>query len=219
MRCVPVGRRGHSSCSHALFASTQLMDCHFPAALLCVSQTQLFSCDLINHLHPLGAGDKQQAFVGSKQWIGAIELGFVLDTLLGVPCKVITVPSGADMPTKAREIAHHFDTQGETEGQGLDWGEGSRGRLGAGALAAFEIASAREGRAAAAGRLGLQSAVHWSRCLARIRSASVAAVLAIAGRAIFVWKESVRLRCRPLLICPATQPLSSPVGSRATRKD
>lgn len=57
-------------------------------------------------------GDKQQEFIGSRQWIGAIELGFVLDTLLGVTCKVITVASGADMPSKAREIAHHFDTQG-----------------------------------------------------------------------------------------------------------
>ncbi len=57
------------------------------------------------------AGDKQRSFVGSKQWIGAIELGFILDTLLGISCKVITVSSGADMPSKAREIAHHFDTQ------------------------------------------------------------------------------------------------------------
>ena len=61
-----------------------------------------------------GAGDKPSSFVGSKQWIGAIELGFILDTLLGVACKVITVPSGADMPSKAREIAHHFDTQVRT---------------------------------------------------------------------------------------------------------
>lgn len=49
--------------------------------------------------------------MGSKQWIGAIELGFILDTLLGVACRVMTVPSGADMPGKAREIAHHFDTE------------------------------------------------------------------------------------------------------------
>ncbi len=49
--------------------------------------------------------------MGSKQWIGAIELGFVLDTLLGVSCRVIIVSSGAEMASKAREIAHHFDTQ------------------------------------------------------------------------------------------------------------
>jgi len=57
-------------------------------------------------------GDKPAEFIGSKQWIGAIELGFVLDTLLGVSCKVITVASGDEMASKAREIAAHFDTQG-----------------------------------------------------------------------------------------------------------
>ncbi len=57
-------------------------------------------------------GDKPAEFIGSKQWIGAIELGFVLDTLLGISCKVITVASGDEMPSKAREIAAHFDTQG-----------------------------------------------------------------------------------------------------------
>jgi len=57
-------------------------------------------------------GDKPADFINSKQWIGAIELGFVLDTLFGVSCKVITVASGDEMPSKAREIAAHFDTQG-----------------------------------------------------------------------------------------------------------
>lgn len=58
------------------------------------------------------AGDKPQAFVGSRQWIGAIELGYVLDQLLGATHKVITVSSGAEMSSKARDIAQHFDTQG-----------------------------------------------------------------------------------------------------------
>lgn len=58
-------------------------------------------------------GDKTGDFVGSKQWIGAIELGYILDSLLGVTSKVITVPSGDQMPSKARELAAHFDTQGE----------------------------------------------------------------------------------------------------------
>lgn len=29
-------------------------------------------------------GDKEPAFIGSREWIGAIELSFVLDKLLGV---------------------------------------------------------------------------------------------------------------------------------------
>ncbi|KAL4446803.1 hypothetical protein ABPG77_008047 [Micractinium sp. CCAP 211/92] len=57
-------------------------------------------------------GDKEAAFIGSKNWIGAIELGYVLDALLGVQHRVLSVQSGDDMPTLAREIAHHFDTQG-----------------------------------------------------------------------------------------------------------
>ncbi|GJP65223.1 hypothetical protein CLOP_g22136 [Closterium sp. NIES-67] len=57
-------------------------------------------------------GDKEPSFVGSSQWIGAIELSFILDHLLGVTCKVLTVSSGADMPSKGRQLAHHFTTQG-----------------------------------------------------------------------------------------------------------
>jgi Ufm1-specific protease 2 len=58
-------------------------------------------------------GDKGREFVGSRQWIGAIELGYVLDSLFGVQSKVLTVSNGSEMPSKAREIAAHFDTQGE----------------------------------------------------------------------------------------------------------
>lgn len=57
-------------------------------------------------------GDKPAKFVGSRQWIGAIEISYVLDELLGVASKVITVPSGADIPSRAREFARHFETQG-----------------------------------------------------------------------------------------------------------
>ncbi|PIN18298.1 hypothetical protein CDL12_09038 [Handroanthus impetiginosus] len=57
-------------------------------------------------------GDKEPSFVGSREWIGAIELSFVLDKLLGVSCKVINVRSGAELPEKCREIALHFETQG-----------------------------------------------------------------------------------------------------------
>ena len=50
--------------------------------------------------------------MGSREWIGAIELGYVLDERLGVASKVITVSTGADMGSRAREIAQHFDSQG-----------------------------------------------------------------------------------------------------------
>ncbi|XP_054805421.1 probable Ufm1-specific protease isoform X2 [Prosopis cineraria] len=57
-------------------------------------------------------GDKDPSFIGSREWIGAIELSFVLEKLLGVTCKVINVRSGAELPEKCRELALHFETQG-----------------------------------------------------------------------------------------------------------
>ncbi|KAL3824919.1 hypothetical protein ACJIZ3_020948 [Penstemon smallii] len=57
-------------------------------------------------------GDKDPSFAGSREWIGAIELSFVLDKLLGVSCKVINVRSGSELPEKCRELALHFENQG-----------------------------------------------------------------------------------------------------------
>ena len=57
-------------------------------------------------------GDKEPAFIGSSQWVGAVVLSYVLDQLLGVSSKIITVAKGSELPARAREIAHHFDTQG-----------------------------------------------------------------------------------------------------------
>lgn len=57
-------------------------------------------------------GDKSRDFIGSKNWIGAIELGYVLDSLYNVQSKIITVSDGSNMPSVAREIGQHFDTQG-----------------------------------------------------------------------------------------------------------
>uniref|UniRef100_A0ACD5ZGZ6 Uncharacterized protein n=1 Tax=Avena sativa TaxID=4498 RepID=A0ACD5ZGZ6_AVESA len=57
-------------------------------------------------------GDKNPAFVGSRDWIGAIELSFVLDKMFGVSCKIINVRSGDELPEKCRELAMHFETQG-----------------------------------------------------------------------------------------------------------
>ncbi|XVF11628.1 hypothetical protein REPUB_Repub08aG0043600 [Reevesia pubescens] len=56
--------------------------------------------------------DKDPSFIGSREWIGAIELSFVLDKLLGVSCKVINVRSGSELPEKCRELALHFENQG-----------------------------------------------------------------------------------------------------------
>lgn len=34
-------------------------------------------------------GDKEPSFIGSREWIGAIELSFVLDKLLGVSMLIL----------------------------------------------------------------------------------------------------------------------------------
>eukprot|EP00798_Chlamydomonas_sp_ICE-L_P000604 gene604-2030_t len=57
-------------------------------------------------------GDKSRDFVGSSNWIGAIELSYILDELLGVSCRIMTVNKGSEIPSRARELAAHFQSQG-----------------------------------------------------------------------------------------------------------
>ncbi|XP_037277005.2 UFM1 specific peptidase 2 [Rhipicephalus microplus] len=57
-------------------------------------------------------GDKPSSFVGSKQWIGSQEVGFVLNRLLGVEYRTMFVSSGAELPTKSRELMAHFEKHG-----------------------------------------------------------------------------------------------------------
>merc|ERR1739838_941472 len=40
-------------------------------------------------------GDKEGDFVGSKQWIGSVEAGLVIDTIYDIPCKILHSNSGA----------------------------------------------------------------------------------------------------------------------------
>lgn len=60
----------------------------------------------------VACGDKPASFVGSKKWIGSNEVGFVLNQLFGITCKMLFVSSGADLSFKGRELEHHFRTQG-----------------------------------------------------------------------------------------------------------
>uniref|UniRef100_A0A8D3A673 Ufm1-specific protease 2 n=1 Tax=Scophthalmus maximus TaxID=52904 RepID=A0A8D3A673_SCOMX len=58
------------------------------------------------------AGDKQASFVGSRQWIGSIEVQVVLNQLLGVTSKIMFVSQGSELASKGRELANHFLTEG-----------------------------------------------------------------------------------------------------------
>merc|ERR1719430_2412954 len=57
-------------------------------------------------------GDKEVKFIGSKQWIGSTEVGFVLDTACGVQSRFVSVSQGCDLASKARELLLHFQGQG-----------------------------------------------------------------------------------------------------------
>nr|XP_050869561.1 ufm1-specific protease 2 [Vespula vulgaris]XP_050869562.1 ufm1-specific protease 2 [Vespula vulgaris] len=57
-------------------------------------------------------GDKPFNFIGSKQWIGSTEVGFILETLLGINIKILCASNGEEVSILASDLAHHFDTQG-----------------------------------------------------------------------------------------------------------
>ncbi len=57
-------------------------------------------------------GDKSEQFVGSKEWIGAFEVNLVLNKLLNIDSRILFISSGAEVPSKARELKDHFQTEG-----------------------------------------------------------------------------------------------------------
>ena len=56
--------------------------------------------------------DKPKTFVGSRQWIGSLEVSFVLDTLLNVTCRVLNVQKGESVAEYAHDLANHFKKHG-----------------------------------------------------------------------------------------------------------
>ncbi|XP_069487615.1 ufm1-specific protease 2 isoform X2 [Ambystoma mexicanum] len=57
-------------------------------------------------------GDKPTAFVGSRQWIGSIEVQLVLNQLLGITSKILFVSQGSELASRGRELVNHFKTEG-----------------------------------------------------------------------------------------------------------
>uniref|UniRef100_A0A2M4ALG2 Probable Ufm1-specific protease 2 n=1 Tax=Anopheles triannulatus TaxID=58253 RepID=A0A2M4ALG2_9DIPT len=57
-------------------------------------------------------GDKQPAFVGSRQWIGSTEVSICLNEFVGVDSRIMHVSSGAELAMRGRELVHHFQIQG-----------------------------------------------------------------------------------------------------------
>uniref|UniRef100_A0A2K5E243 Ufm1-specific protease 2 n=2 Tax=Aotus nancymaae TaxID=37293 RepID=A0A2K5E243_AOTNA len=58
------------------------------------------------------AGDKPATFVGSRQWIGSIEVQLVLNQLIGITSKILFVSQGSEMASQGRELTNHFQSEG-----------------------------------------------------------------------------------------------------------
>ncbi|XP_043828946.1 ufm1-specific protease 2 isoform X1 [Dromiciops gliroides] len=57
-------------------------------------------------------GDKPATFVGSRQWIGSIEVQLVLNHLMGITSKILFVSQGSELSSQGRELANHFQSEG-----------------------------------------------------------------------------------------------------------
>jgi hypothetical protein len=57
-------------------------------------------------------GDREAHFVGSRQWIGSLELSYCLSQLLNVESRIINTTSGDEVAENARQIMKHFETNG-----------------------------------------------------------------------------------------------------------
>lgn len=56
--------------------------------------------------------DKPKSFIGSRQWIGSMEISLVLDSLLNVVCRLLNVQVGESINDFAHELANHFKKHG-----------------------------------------------------------------------------------------------------------
>ena len=57
-------------------------------------------------------GDKPSNFVGSKKWIGSLELSFCLQNMFNITSKILTSKSGSDLAEHARALIFHFENGG-----------------------------------------------------------------------------------------------------------
>ncbi len=57
-------------------------------------------------------GDKERNFIGSKKWVGSLELSFCLSQMMDVSSRILTASSGEEIAMKARELSYHFQTEG-----------------------------------------------------------------------------------------------------------
>ena len=76
-------------------------------------------------------GDKPRGFVGSRDWIGSVEVGLVIDQLLDVPCKILHSRSGQELDSVFEEVFRHFELRRCPIMMGGDLDASSKGIFGA----------------------------------------------------------------------------------------
>lgn len=74
--------------------------------------------------------DKPLSFIGSRDWIGALEVFYVIDALYNVPCKILHVSTTDDLKSFAGEIQNYFETYGGLIMMGGDLDSSSKGIAG-----------------------------------------------------------------------------------------
>jgi len=57
-------------------------------------------------------GDKPINFIGSSNWIGAIEISMLLNQLYGIECDILHVSSGSELAHKGAQLMRHFQNFG-----------------------------------------------------------------------------------------------------------
>uniref|UniRef100_A0A2S2NF88 Ufm1-specific protease 2 n=1 Tax=Schizaphis graminum TaxID=13262 RepID=A0A2S2NF88_SCHGA len=57
-------------------------------------------------------GDKSKSFVGSSDWIGSMEVSFVLNAHLDVTCRIMSLRQGDTLNSVCLELSEHFDRHG-----------------------------------------------------------------------------------------------------------
>ena len=57
-------------------------------------------------------GDKKEKFLGSRDWIGAFEVSFVIQKEIGFACNIKYIPIGDQVISLLSDFKHHFQTVG-----------------------------------------------------------------------------------------------------------
>lgn len=74
--------------------------------------------------------DKPKPFLNSHQWIGALEVSYVIDTLYNVPSKILHIPQGKNLHSHLQTLYNYFETYACVAMMGGDVDAASKGICG-----------------------------------------------------------------------------------------